>query len=163
MSAIMLTTPGVCRRRLVLVDIENVAGGEIKMAQQVHNVQRTLTDAAFFDSEVDHVVVASGRASAEVAGFAWSGKRRFLFRPGIDGADLALLTILETERIAERFSDVLLVSGDAIFTDAVAKLATQGVCVTVASRPESFSRRLRMAASRDIELAYLTDPILEAA
>lgn len=159
----MFTSTGGLRRRIVLIDIENIARGWIRMAQQVRDAQYVLTEVAALDFDVDHIVVASGRASAEIAGFEWSGQRRFVFRPGIDGADLELLAILETERIADRFTDVLLVSGDAIFTDAVAALGAQGVTVTVASRPESLSRRLRMAASHTIELNYESDSVLEAA
>ena len=125
----MFTSTVVLRRRIVLIDIENVAGGGIRMAQQVHDAQCALTEVAALDFDVDHIVVASGRASAEIAGF----------------------------------TDVLLVSGDAIFTDAVAALGAQGVTVTVASRPESLSRRLRMAASHTIELDYESDSVLEAA
>ena len=125
----MFTSTVVLRRRIVLIDIENVAGGGIRMAQQVHDAQCALTEVAALDFDVDHIVVASGRASAEIAGF----------------------------------TDVLLVAGDAIFTDAVAALGAQGVTVTVASRPESLSRRLRMAASHTIELDYESDSVLEAA
>jgi len=159
----MFTTKVAIRRRLVLIDIENVSGGGIQVAQQVRDVRDALADATSLDFDNDHIVLACGRESARIAGFAWSGNRRFVFRPGVDGADLELLAILETERIADRFTDVLLISGDAIFTDAVASLGAQGVNVTVASRPRALSRRLRMAASQVIELEYDNYGILEAA
>lgn len=132
------------------------------MAGQVHEAQRHLEDALSIDSSGDLVVVACGRSSAELVGFEWQGPHRFVFRAGLDGADLELLEIICTEPIAERFSDLLLVSGDAIFTDAIAQLGAEGVNVTVASRPEAFSRRLRMAASNTILLRIEAQTMMEA-
>jgi hypothetical protein len=163
MDARMFTTDTVPGRRLVLIDIENVAGGTITVCEQVHDAQAALTGALALDDGVDHIVVACGRDSATCTGFAWEGNRRFVFRPGIDGADLKLLEILETENIADRYSEVLLVSGDGIFTDAVATLERQKVAVTVVSRPEALSRRLRLAASNTINLYCEPSQLLEAA
>lgn len=159
----MFTDTAVLERRLVLIDIENVAGGAITMAEQVWDARAALTEAAALDSSTDHIVVACGWESAHCVGFEWDGSRRFLFRPGIDGADLELLAVLETENIAERFTNVLLVSGDAIFTEAVSLLRELGVAVTVASRTESFSHRLQMAASNTMELDYEFNSVQEAA
>lgn len=133
------------------------------MCQQVQDVQALLTGTLALDDGLDHIVVACGRASAEHTGFAWKGNRRFVFRPGVDGADLKLLEILETESIADRYTEVLLVSGDAIFTDVIAALGREGVAVTVAARPEAFSRRLRLAASHTVDIHCGSDQILEAA
>lgn len=115
------------------------------------------------DFEADHIILATGRASAKYAGFEWGDKRRFLFRSGVNGADLELLDVLENERIVGRFSDLVLVSGDAIFAESVAALGAQGVTVTVVARTEALSRRLRMAASQTIELSYEADPFSEEA
>lgn len=159
----MFTTNKMRSRRLVLIDIENVAGGAITLCEQVQNAQALLKDTLALDDGVDHIIVACGRASSVYAGFDWEGNHRLVCRPGVDGADLEMLEILETENIADRFSEVLLVSGDAIFTDVVAALGRHNITVTVASRPEALSRRLRLAASHSIDLHCGLEQILEAA
>jgi len=65
---------------------------------------------------------------------------------GLDGADLALLEVLG-ENIAARFTEVVLVSGDGIFADAVAVFAALGVHTTVIAHRDGLSRRLELAAS----------------
>lgn len=75
-------------------------------------------------------------------------------RSGENGADLELLDVIEREGIEHRFDELALVSGDGIFTDAVARLGACGVKVTVAAWPESLSKCLRLAASK---IVYLTD------
>lgn len=138
-------------RRLVLVDIENVVGGSGAMSPcAVVRAQREL-ETLLALTERDHVVIASGTRGFPAVGFTWQGPR-YIVRAGIDGADHALLDVLENERVAERFSEVVLVSGDGIFTDVVAALGAEGVTVTVVSRPEAYSKRLRMAASGSIYL-----------
>lgn len=159
----MFTLIPAVKRRIVLIDIENVVGGGITVGEQVREAQAQLVEACALNASQDQVVVACGRASAEVVGFEWCGPHRFVFRAGIDGADLELLELIDSERIAERFTDLLLVSGDAIFTDAIARLGAAGVNVTIASRPESLSRRMRLAASHTIELHSETQTFLEAA
>ena len=95
----------------------------------------------------DQEIVACSHHAAPSISWEWPHARR-LWRSGRDGADLALLEVIERERVAERFSSVYLASGDGIFTEAVAWLGAQGVEVTVVSRPESLSRSLMLAASR---------------
>ena len=67
-------------------------------------------------------------------------------RSGLDGADLVLLEVLG-ENIADRFGEVVLVSGDGIFADALAELASQGVHTTVVAHSDGLSRRLELAAN----------------
>lgn len=109
-------------------------------------------------------MVACGRRSVDAVGFEWEGARRLRFRAGINGADLELLDILETEHIGERFAQVVLVSGDGIFADAVSLLALRtGTHVTVVSRSDACSRRLRMAANNVLYLDLDPNASMEAA
>jgi uncharacterized LabA/DUF88 family protein len=73
-------------------------------------------------------------------------------RSGADGADLALIEVLTGEHVHERFDEVVLVSGDGIFVEAVEKLEGTGVHVTVVADRESCSKRLRLAATRVVWL-----------
>lgn len=133
------------------------------MASQVHAAQAAIS-AAIGSRQSDQVVLACGQSSAIVVGFEWDGPRRFKFRRGIDGADLELLDVLESEQVGERFTDVVMASGDGIFTDAISWLAyTSGTDITVVSRPEACARSLRMAAKNVIYLNFDQNALMEAA
>ena len=163
LAASMYTSEVTLNRRLILVDIENIVGGAIKMACQVSEARTAIEDVVI-PRPGDHLVLACGRFSVDTVGFEWAGSRRLTFRSGINGADLELLEILETERIGERFSEVVLVSGDGIFTDSISRLAsTSGTVITVVSRHDACARRLRMAAKNVIYLDLTPNAFLEAA
>lgn len=132
-------------RTLAVVDVENLVGSADMTHQDVLDVKEAL-HAQELLSMGDHVIVGSSHHALEVAGFAWKGPRHVV-RSGQDGADLVLLEVLETEHVAERFTHVVIASGDGIFTDVAAWLGGRGVHVTVLARPESLSKRLRMAAA----------------
>jgi len=159
----MYTSRVTFNRRLVLVDIENIVGGGVSMATQVRSAQSAI-EAAVKPRPNDQVVLACGRFSIDTVGFEWVGARRLKFRSGIDGADLELLEVLETEHVGERFTEVVLVSGDGIFTDAISRLAlTSGTDITLVSRADACSRRLRMAAKTVLDLDFDPNAFMEAA
>jgi hypothetical protein len=97
----------------------------------------------------EHVVIGTSHVGLMATGLGWAGPR-LVARSGENGADLALLEVLAQERVEERFDEVIIVSGDGIFTDAVAALGAAGV--RVVTRPEACSKRLRMAAGRTVYL-----------
>ena len=141
----------VRERSLHLIDIENLAGSPSPSVDEVGWYH--LAYEALHVGPGDHVVIACSRHAARSGRWGWP-TRRHLWRSGNDGADLALLEVSARERVAECFNFVVLASGDGIFTDAVARLGSQGVEVTVVSRPESLSRSLRMAAKHHILFPY---------
>ena len=138
-------------RSLHLIDIENLTGSPSPSREDVRWYQ--LAYEALHIGPVDQVVVACSHRAAPNVRFGWQGGRH-LWRSGKNGADLALLAVIEKERVAECFNSVILASGDGIFADAIARLGEQEVDVTVVSRPESLSRSLRMAASHHILFPY---------
>lgn len=137
-------------RRLVVVDIENMVGGAVMATEDAARARRYLQDAVGL-REDEQVIVGSSHISALAAGLGWPGTGR-RWRSEKDGADLALLDVLTEERIEERFDEVVLASGDGIFTDAVAVLGAAGVRITVVAHRDGCSKRLRMAASRTVFL-----------
>ena len=137
-------------RRLVVVDIENVVGGAVMSVQQAVSAHHCLERAAHLDGK-EHIVIGTSHIGLIAVGLGWTGPR-LVARSGVNGADMALLEVLTEERVSERFDEVVLVSGDGIFTDAVAALGALGVRVTVVARPEACSKRLRLAAGRTIYL-----------
>lgn len=138
-----------CGRRLVLVDIENIANGPCLRAETVRWVKHAVTNAAKIGAS-DHVVVATSHINLLPVGCNWSGIR-YVVRSGPDGADLALLDVL-TEDIPGRYEHVVLASGDGIFAPAVARLARAGVTTTVLGLRGTVARTLQLAASRVIYL-----------
>ncbi|PPH30322.1 NYN domain-containing protein [Rathayibacter sp. AY1F9] len=158
----MYTPEAAQKRRLVLIDIENIVGGGVSRSSQLQVAQEAIRETIGQRPD-DLVVLGCGRFSVDIVGFEWQGPRRLVFRPGRDGADLELLEVLETERVEERFEQVVLVSGDGIFTDAVSRLGAGNVDVTVVSRPDACSRALRMAAAHMLDLIYDHDAFQEAA
>lgn len=139
-------------RRLVVVDIENVVGGAVMTAEEAAWAHRYVQHAVGLN-EGEQVVIGTSHIGFLPTGLGWPdspGKPRLLIRSGEDGADLTLLEVLTEERIEERFDEVALVSGDHIFTEAVAALGAAGVEVTVVAHLDGCSKRLRMAASHTV-------------
>lgn len=110
----------------------------------------------------EQVVIGTSHVGVMATGLGWPGTR-ILARSGPDGADLALLEVLTTERIDERFDEVVLVSGDGIFSEAVASLGRAGVKVTVVALTGHCSKRLRMASSGTVFLNVSAAEIGDAA
>jgi hypothetical protein len=148
-------------RRLVLVDIENLVGGAVVTTAQAADAHSTVEDAVGLDG-TEHVVIGTSHIGVVPTGLGWCGPR-LVVRSGENGADLALLDVLATECIAERFDEVVLVSGDGIFTEAVAALATTGVDVTVLARNRHCSKRLRLAARHTVLLEEFCADVLGGA
>ncbi|MHB1819881.1 MAG: NYN domain-containing protein [Streptosporangiaceae bacterium] len=136
----------------MLVDIENVVGGGV-VTECLARWARDVVVGSVAVAEREQVIVGTSHVGAFNTRAAWPCAR-LLVRSGANGADLVLLGVMQTERIAQRFDEVVLVSGDGIFADTVAALGTLGVTVTVASWASCLSARLRLAAARTI---YLLD------
>ncbi|MCA4132625.1 hypothetical protein [Arthrobacter sp. M4] len=103
----------------------------------------------------NHDLVIVGVSSTEgLLAIALSDLRncRSLYKPGKDGADLALQEVLDTEGLEYRFSKVHVGSGDGGFATSISALAGRGAEVVVVARSESLAKRLRLAAHRTIEL-----------
>jgi hypothetical protein len=131
-------------RQLILIDIENLTGTPSPTCDEVEMAKAELRKVVPGFDDAQRIVACSHHAAPTVA-FAFRGDRH-LWRSGPDGADLALLDVLENERVDERFERVTICSGDGIFTMSAAWLAGAGVDVTVVSLPSHLSARLRLAA-----------------
>jgi hypothetical protein len=136
----------------LVVDIENVARGSVRtttIASWAHDVVTCSLEI----QATEQVVIGTSHVGMFNVSSSWPGAR-LRVRSGENGADLELLDVIEREGIEYRFDELALVSGDGIFTDAVARLGVYGVKVTVAAWPESLSKCLRLAAAK---IVYLTD------
>ena len=144
-------------RRLHLVDIENLVGDPLPSLSQVRRALGLYTGCLAFGA-MDQVEVASSHLTLLNAALGWP-HARYRVRSGPDGADLALLDVLRHENIAQRFTHVAIGSGDHLFAEEAARLAAQGVWVSVVSRRRGLSRQLELAAR---EVVFL-DTLAEAA
>lgn len=138
-------------RQIALVDIENVLGGAVLNARAARWAKRSVEEVVAIKPDA-HVVIGTSHVGFLAVGCAWPDKR-YVLGSGPDGADLALMEVL-AEDISGRFSEIVLVSGDGIFAGELARLAANGVEVTVVAHPDGLSNRLKMAARH---VTYLTE------
>lgn len=138
---------------MVLVDIENVIRHACRTQAEAAEAH-TLIDAVIGSRPGDVVVIGSDSSGLLDAVLGWGGPVRAVVGRNENGADLALLEVL-AEDLEGRFAEVVLVSGDGIFAEALAALGAEGVSTTVVAYRASLSNRLRMAAG---SVLYLPSP-----
>lgn len=131
-------------RHLVVIDIENIVGTATPSLPEVFAAIQGLRQAVVGFDSAQKVWACSHRAARTVA-FAAAPDRQ-LWNSGPDGADLALLGVLDSERIEDRYERVTVCSGDGSFAESVARLAGHGIAVGVAGIAGRISARLRLAA-----------------
>lgn len=147
-------------RVLHVLDAENLAGTadfSVSEAVWVHRAYERVAPRG----AVDQLIIATSHHAAPSAWFGFPPSARRLVRSGPNGADLALLEVLERESVADRFDHVILGSGDGIFAFALAALQRAGCGVTVVTRRNALSRHLRLAVRdvRYIDLGSATSAI----
>lgn len=138
-------------RTFVVVDIENLCGGSAFVREN----QAAVRDQFLSQPRgVNISVLACGSYAAESCpelAWDWNPARLFV-RPGVDGADSALLDVLREDPAADRSARVEIWSGDHIFAEAALKLRRRGAEVSVFAPAGSLSRKLAGVASRVITL-----------
>jgi hypothetical protein len=134
-----------------VIDPENLGRNPRPTASEASSVRETYDSLVPFGTD-DHVVVAFNHGGLFEFGSAWD-PARLVVRSGKDGADLALLQVLESEDVADRFDGIVIGSGDGIFAEVAIGFREAGLEVTVVSEPEALSSRLARAADRIINFA----------
>lgn len=137
-------SPLIAGRRLVAVDVENVTRGTVR-TEQARQTRAEITRVLGL-TDTDQVVIGVSPCNLLSCWTAWPGAR-YVVRPGVDGADLALLEVLTSENVETRFGEVVIASGDGIFAGAAADLAARGVRVTVLAGHGCLSTKLWLAAT----------------
>lgn len=144
-------------RSMHLVDVENLMGGTQFLSSDVTAIEAQYRELAGIKPG-DHVVIGSSHFTAGAVWFGWSHARRVV-RSGPDGADLALIRLMDEEDLAGRYGRVVVGSGDGIFAEPCARLQALECPVTVVARcPASLSRRLAFAV-RDTHFLEPTVPV----
>lgn len=149
------------RRRFIAMDIENINGGALTGNESAAVAWREVADVIGL-SDHEHVVVGVGPSSLLAAGLGCRSAR-FVLGRGLNGADHALIEVLRSERIPNRFDEVVIVSGDGEFSEVAAWLASEGAGVTVVARDGHLSRRLQMAATNIVLLPNRAEILGQAA
>lgn len=134
-------------RRLILVDVENFNGGPVTSSAQARWCRHML-DHWIQPAPSDIIVLAADVTTVVNVHFGWP-THRILPGYGENGADHRLLEVMN-ENLPQRFSEMVLVSGDRIFAEKVSWLAGQGLPTTVYSHTSALSKRLSFAATNVI-------------
>ena len=141
-------------RTKIYVDLENACGGSSLVAKNQALVRQRIT--MFSDRFASQVTYSVGPLALQgCPNLFWDWEfARFLPGKGIDGADLALLSAIQSERFRPDIDRLILVSGDHIFAEAVEELKSAGILTTVVTHRQSLSNQLRIAATH---IQYLHD------
>lgn len=135
-------------RTKIYVDLENACGGSALVAQNQTVVRKMIQMfAEQFASQVTYSVGPSALQDCPSLVWDW-GFARFLPGRGLDGADLALLSAIQSDRFRPNIDNLILVSGDHIFAETVSELKSAGISTTVVAQSRSLSNQLRIAATR---------------
>jgi len=152
MSSTTSRTRGAKRRRVHLVDLENLAGS----SHVTESHARWLRDVYLGTGMVahgDHVILGVSHHNQLAAGYGWPDARRVV-RSGPNGADLALQEVMATENLAGRFDSCIVATGDGGFAEAIAALAGQGLPSGVIAPRGHCSAVLKLAATGYAELDF---------
>ena len=100
----------------------------------------------------DHVVIGTNPNNLLPSSGAFPGCR-FVAEHGPDGADKALLKVLEDiDWVAHRFDRVVIGSGDHCFVPVVVRLGRRGILVAVVAQERCISGDLARAATVTLRL-----------
>ena len=134
-------------RRLFIVDIENYRGKALITEEDVR-VARSEIEERFKLSSEDLVLVGTSHPRNFLSAKAvWTGAEH-CFGKGHNGADFALMKSAAAHmRNLKTFSEVVVLSGDGIFTKFVRQIRENGVKATVVSPANQVNRNLAQAAS----------------
>ena len=147
-------------RTLFLGDIENLGWDPQLKTLTPERVQSTCFGVrkALWPFQPQEII-ASSHYFAEMVWFHWTRPVRRLVGSGTDGADLELLKVLANESIPERYGTVFIGSGDGIFAEPVADLASQGVHIIALHGTGGMSKKLKLAVHGVIKLPFGTPPV----
>lgn len=114
-------------RQLMLVDLENLAGGS--GTEQVVDTFWAMCDQ-FPLHEEDQVVIGASGTNTELAAFELLGERlQWRWKRGSSGADLALIESVDIVHAASCFNTLVIASGDHAFTELALQARRAGMRV----------------------------------
>jgi hypothetical protein len=139
------STPANGQRAIHLIDTENLVGGPGATSYAIRRAWDTYRAAVPIGPR-DHVIVASSSYFAKKAMFEMAGPGvQLRVRDGKDGAELALMDAVDIEHAARRFGQLVIASGDGIFTDLALRARDLGMQVHEVIGVGTPSRKLMAA------------------
>lgn len=132
-------------RKLFVVDIENAVGTGVIDEESCKGVKSRI-ERTYHPGGSDLTVVGVSHKNNLFPAHAWDGAR-VVIREGHNGADLALEDVLINENVENRFDEVVIVSGDGLFSEQASRLRSMGVRVTVDARARQLARVLAFSCS----------------
>ncbi|MCK5929055.1 MAG: NYN domain-containing protein [Nocardioides sp.] len=137
-------------RSYVLVDLENVTFGGRVSRTQLRALWHEFASVALEDSAEAHIVVGTSRRTAQrYAGALPARDVKWVIGPDApDGADHALLSAIDLRRVARRYDELVIASGDHIFSDLARAARHHGLSVrAITTRDPREPHRNRMSAA----------------
>lgn len=141
-------------RTLHLVDLENLVAGVVteQSVSAAWQEYRRVLGVRWND----HVVVSVSEKNALAAFLALPGTiQRVMGRNCPDGADLELIAAVDLGWAQTRFQQVVMASGDHIFTDLARDLSSRGIVVIQAIGASQTSWELYLACEMQMHLRGL--------
>ena len=132
-------------RTLVLIDPENLMGGTTYNSQQVCDTVLDVLYRGRVDTGAHVVLSASCGASALETKLGWP-TGRLVWRAGQPAA-LSLTEVALDEEVDDRFTRVVIASGNGQFEMTARILRQRGLRVDVVTGTGSLSRRLQLAVA----------------
>lgn len=137
-----------------LIDIENLCGCGIPSADDIRRAREIYEEEVGIQDD-DLVLVAAGTQNKAAVRKAWP-KATHIFRPGPNGADIALAQfICESETITSRYGRAFLGSGDGGLAPYASNLTSNGLDTIVVSRPSALSWKMHSFDHIDISESCL--------
>ncbi|MFM7064629.1 MAG: NYN domain-containing protein [Actinomycetes bacterium] len=139
-------------RTVHVVDLENLLGRAHRRTT-IGEIQSVLAEyRALVGARPDDLFFYGANPKFQLQVALATGSNQVRGYRGRDGADMALLHVVDPDWVVGRFDRVCLASGDHIFAPLARTLKEQGLHVTVVSRPMSVAAELYTAASEHLVL-----------
>ncbi|MEI2809528.1 MAG: NYN domain-containing protein [Nocardioides sp.] len=145
--------PETSRRKLVVIDLDNVTGMRELQIEEWDSLLRGMRTLLGI-TDGDHVIISMCRRTLSQAMVALAeASAQLLAKDGPDGAELAIEEALNIAHAAARYGTLVIVSGDHFFTSLVHDAHRHGMRVRqVSSNRAGCSTILRRAADTWNEL-----------
>ena len=135
------------QRRLFVIDIENIKGKAV-LAEEDAAAAKAEIESTYEIGISDLVLIGTSHKNNFLsAKFAWPGAQH-CFQSGHNGADVALIDAANIHLGKHTsFQEVVLFSGDGIFTSLMQKASRMGIKGSVISLANQINRNLARAAA----------------
>ena len=146
------------KRKLVIVDIENLCERPDVDEPAAKSMKDRLVEILKI-GELDLVIIGVTHPKNWLnARYGWPWAR-CEFQPGSSGAEIALIKTMRSmgERLLT-FQEIVIASGDGIFSGIAQDLSDLGIHVTVVSSPKPLSTRLSFSCEKVLDIGSAAEP-----